>query len=295
MTLKGLLRLGFLALLIVAFQGTWVLAGTTGSIQGFVTDANGHPISGATVTAVAPSQTSHSTTDSKGFYAILQLSPDTYAVTGSKDGYDPTTTYGLTVQADQTTKGDLVLNESAKVIGHVTSTAVASVVSRTVTGDLYAVTAQSINNYQASSGGAETLYSQNGVVGSLPGVVRTVGSGAGYFGQGTLSIRGGAYDQVGFELDGIPLNRGFDFYNATSFLTNGLASLEVYTGGEPADAGRAMSGFINQVIRRGTYPGGADMTIIGGTPSFNHSINMDAYGGTPSGGFTYYVSTLALN
>src|SRR4029077_3166492 len=102
------------------------------------------------------------------------------------------------------------------------------------------------------------------------GVARTGGSGGGSGGQGQLSLRGGSFDQVGFELDGVPLNRGFDFYNSTSFVTNGLASLEVYTGGEPADAGRAMSGYINQVMQRGKYPGGADITFVAGTPAFDH-------------------------
>ncbi|HET9342512.1 MAG TPA: TonB-dependent receptor [Candidatus Eremiobacteraceae bacterium] len=295
MSIKGLLRLALLALLVVAFQGTWALAGTTGSIQGIVTDSDGHPIAGAAVTAISPSQSAHSVTDSKGFFALLNLSPDTYAVTASKDGYDASTLNGLTVQADQATRGDLSLRSSAKLLGHVTATAPTSVVNKTVTGDLYAVNSQAINSYQGSSGGAETLYSQNGVVGSLPGVVRTVGSGGGYFGQGTLSLRGGAYDQIGFELDGVPLNRGFDFYNSTSFLTNGLASLEVYTGGEPADAGRAMSGYINQVMQRGRYPGGADFTVVAGSPTFNHTLQTDVFGATPNGGFSYYVSTLATN
>ena len=295
MSIKGLLRLALLALLVVIFQGTRVLAGTTGSIAGVVTDENGHAIAAASVTASSPSQTVHGVTDSRGFYSLLNLSPDTYAITASKDGYDPTTLYGLTVQADQITKGDVSLHVTAKVLGHVTATAQASVVNKTVTGDLYAVNSQAINSYAGSAGGAETLYSQNGVVGSLPGVVRTVGSGGGYFGQGTLSVRGGAYDQVGFELDGVPLNRGFDFYNSTSFLTNGLASLEVYTGGEPADAGRAMSGYINQVLQRGKFPGGADFTGVIGAPTFDHTLQTDMYGGTPSGSFTYYVSTLAVN
>src|SRR5215472_10300259 len=168
MSIKGLLRLALLALLVVAFQGTWALAGTTGSIQGFVTDSDGHPIAGASVTAVSPSQSAHSTTDGKGFFALLNLSPDTYSVTSSKDGYDSSTLSGLTVQADQTTRGDLAMRVSAKVLGHVTATAPTSVVNKSVTGDLYAVNSQAINSYQGSSGGAETLYSQNGVVGSLP-------------------------------------------------------------------------------------------------------------------------------
>ena len=56
MSIKGLLRFVVLTLLFVAIQGTWVLAGTTGSIQGIVTDDNGRPIAGASVTALAPSQ-----------------------------------------------------------------------------------------------------------------------------------------------------------------------------------------------------------------------------------------------
>ncbi len=293
---KGLLRIALLALLVVLVQGTWVLAGTTGNIEGKVTDQNGNGITGAKVTASSPAQSASATTISNGYYSILNLSPDTYSVTASKDGYDTATTYGVTVQADQSTAADLKMRQTVKTIGHVTTTATATVVSKTVTGDLYAVNATAINKAQGSSGGAETLYSQNGAVGSLPGVNRyAVGTGPGYGGQGQLSIRGGAPDQVGYELDGIPLNRGFDFYNGTSFNTNGLASLEVYTGGAPADSGRAMSGYINEVIQRGKYPGGGDINAMIGSPLFNHSVQADVYGGTPDGHFTYYVSTLATN
>ena len=287
------------ALAIVAFvvaQETWALADTTGSITGKVTDQNGSAIAGAKVTAADASQTSGATTGTNGFYAIVNLNPDTYAVTASKDGYDTTTVYGVTVTQNQTTAADIKMRPAVKTIGHITTTATSSVVSKTVTGDLYAVNAAAINRAQGSSGGAETLYSQNSIVGSLPGVVRyQVGSGPGYTGQGQLSLRGGQPDQVGFELDGVPLNRGFDFYNGTTFNTNGLASLQVYTGGAPADAGRAMSGYVNEVISRGKYPGGADFTLISGTPLYNHSAQADVYGGTPDNRFTYYVSTLGVN
>jgi hypothetical protein len=295
MIYRGILRTSLLALLLVLTQATWSLAGTTGTIQGRVTDQNGNPIAGAHITVASPSETQRTVSAANGFYAVLDLSPDTYSVTASKDGYDTTTVYGITVTADQTTAANITLRQAIKTIGHITTTATASVVSKTVTGDLYAVNSQAISTYQGSQGGAETLYSQNGVVGSMPGVVRQVGSGGGYAGQGSLSMRGGSFDQIGFELEGIPLNRGFDFYNATSGLTNGLASLEVYTGGAPADAGRAMSGYVNEVIQRGRYPGGADFTGILGAPVFNHSAQADVYGGTPDNKFTYYVSTLALN
>ena len=296
MQTKGLLRIALLALLVLLVQGTWVLAGTTGNIQGKVTDQSGNAVAGAKVTVASPSSTVTITSGPSGFYAALNLSPDTYSATASKDGYDTSTVYGITVTADQITSADIRVRQTVKTLGHITTTATATVVNRTVTGDLYAVNAATIQNTNGASGGAETLYSQNSVVGTLPGVNRyAIGSGPGYGGQGQLSIRGGAPDQVGYELDGIPLNRGFDFYNGTSFNTNGLASLEVYTGGAPADSGRAMSGYINEIISRGKYPGGADFTGVVGGPLFNHSAQADIYGATPDNRFTYYVSTLATN
>ena len=295
MSIKGQLRIALLALVAMLVQGTSVLAGTTGSISGTVTDQNGAPVAGVRVTATSPSQNASVTSDAKGFYSVLNLSPDTYTITASKTGYDPSTLNGVTVTADQNANGDIKVHTTTAVLGHVTATAQAGTVSKTVTGDLYAVSASKISSYQGSAGGAETLYSQNGVVGSLPGVVRSVGGGGTYNGQGTLSLRGGAYDQVGFELEGIPLNRGFDFYNGTALATNGLASVEVYTGGAPADSGRAMSGFINGTIQRGRYPGGADFTGTFGGPSFSHALQAAIYGGAPDGRFSYYVSALSNN
>jgi hypothetical protein len=283
------------AVLALACAGSPALAGTTGGISGRVVDPSGNPISGARVSAASPSQSAATTSDPRGFYSMLNLSPDTYAVTASKDGFDSATVAGVTVQADQSVALIVTLQPTVHVIGHVTTTATVTAVSKSTTGDLYAVNAKAIASYQGSAGGAETLYSQNGVVGSLPGVVRDVGTGGGYAGNGSLSMRGGTTDQVGFELEGIPLNRSFDSANATSFVTNGLASLEVYTGGEPADAGRSMAGYINETIARGKYPGGADLTGVVGSPTYNHTVQMDAYGATPDTKFSWYFSTLAIN
>jgi hypothetical protein len=281
--------------LLLALVPLCAAAGTTGVISGKAMDDNNAPIADARVTVTSPGQTAHSATNATGFYSVLNLSPDTYTVTASKEGYQTFNTYGVTVQADQTSRIDIVMHLAAKVIGRVTTTATAGIVSRSVTGDLYAVNAQAMNAYQGSAGGAETLYSQNGIVGSLPGVTRTVGVGGGYAGNGTLSIRGGSNDQVGFELEGIPLNRSFDSANATAFLTNGLSQLQVYTGGEPADSGRSMAGYINEIIRRGTYPGGGDVTFVAGTPDLTNTVQADIYGGSPDRHFTYYVSTLWVN
>ena len=61
MQTKGLLRIALLALVVLLVQGTWVLAGTTGSIEGKVTDQSGNGIAGAKVTASSPAQHQTST------------------------------------------------------------------------------------------------------------------------------------------------------------------------------------------------------------------------------------------
>ena len=91
MRMTGILRIALLALFVVVIQATGTLAGTTGSIEGKVTDQNGNGIAGAKVTAASQAQHQSATTGTSGFYAILNLSPDTFSVTASKDGYDTAT------------------------------------------------------------------------------------------------------------------------------------------------------------------------------------------------------------
>jgi len=288
-------RVALVGLFLALGQATWTLAGTTGSISGVATDQNGNPLADVSITVMSASQTAHNVTNSHGFYSILDLSPDTYTVTATKDGYDTSSESGFTVQADQSTTANVSLKPTVKTLGRIVTTAQASVVNKSVTGDLYSVNSTAISNYQGAVGGSESMYSQNAIVGSMPGVVHQIGVGGGYQqGQGTISLRGGAFDQVGFELEGIPLNRGFDFYNGTPFVSNGLSSLEVYTGGAPADSGGAMSGFINEVVQRGSYPGFANFNLTLGSPTLNNTYQLQWADGTPNNKFTWFISSLGM-
>ena len=70
-----------LTLVAMLVQGTWVLAGTTGTISGTVTDtATKQPLAGAKVSASSPSQNATVIADSQGHYTFLSLAPDTYVV-----------------------------------------------------------------------------------------------------------------------------------------------------------------------------------------------------------------------
>ena len=75
-------------------------------------------------------------------------------------------------------------------------------------------------------------------------------------------VRGQNSYYTGYEYDGIPVNRAFDNYNSSTESTLGLQELQVYTGGGPASVASAgTAGFINQVIKTGTFPGFATANL----------------------------------
>jgi hypothetical protein len=109
------------------------------------------------------------------------------------------------------------------------------------------------------------------------------------FGQ-VFFIHGSSYNQIGYEFDGVPVNRSFDNYQASSLSNLGASSVEVYTGGGPANAtSPTLGGYINQVIKTGTFPGYANATLGIGSPAYYHKAEVEAGGSTPDRLFSWYV------
>ena len=279
-------------LAIFLYQETSALAGVTGNIAGSVRDNTGAPIAGASVAATSASQVAKATTDTRGHFLFLALVPDTYTITVVKEGYQSTSFPGNSVFADQTQQVSLTVLKAIKTIAHVTSQAGVSLVKSGVGGDMY-----SVNSAQASAaaalGGGGSLQSAYSAMASVPGVL--VGIGQMGWMQPTF-IRGQNPDYTGFEYDGIPVNRAFDNYNTSTESSLGLQELQVYTGGGPASISTSgTSGFINQVIKTGTYPGFASLSGTIGTPAFYHQAQVEAGGSTPDRNFSYYVALSGYN
>ena len=101
---------------------------------------------------------------------------------------------------------------------------------------------------------------------------------------------------MGYEFDGVPVNRSFDNYASSSASSLGNAEVQVYTGANPANSeGQGLAGFINQVIKTGTYPGYASGSLGIGTPSFYHRAAIEIGGSTPDRNFSYYIGVAGLN
>jgi hypothetical protein len=289
-------RAAVAAMLTLAFvlgQGTWVLAGTTGEITGAVTDSStGRGIAGAHVAAASPSQSVRTTTDGQGRFTFLDLAPDTYSITVDAAGHQGTILNGVTVQADQIQTLALSAPPAIQTIGHTTSRAAADIVKAGQTADVYAVSAAQAAAAAALGGGA-SLNQAYSAIASVPGVYVPIGT------QGwaqPVYVRGGNYTQLGYDYDGVPVQRAYDAYPSSTLSALGQQEVQVYTGSAPGSAqSNGLAGFVNQVIKTGTYPGTGTAELGSGTPTFYHKAQIEFGGASPNRNFSYYFGAAGYN
>jgi hypothetical protein len=268
-----------LAGLVVSFSPLLAEAGTTGGIQGYVTDTAGHPLAGVRVTAAAPSAQTSTLTGTDGFYSLNGLPLDTYRVTFMKDGYDTFVSPGVTLVQDQPIRLNVHLTQSGiRTLGKVTVRSSTSLVQPTVTADTYVINQQSLSNINGTPQDLNGFQAFN----SLPGVTTD--------NFGYPVIRAGAENDVGYEYDGVDNTDAVtgQFLNAVSL--NGARSVELSTGGYDVSAGNTNSGVINEVIQRGTYPGEGQATARISGPTYGHEISLDYGSATANNRFSYFLS-----
>ena len=268
-------------------------AGTTGTITGTVVDAASKaPIAGVVVSASSPSQVAQVRTDAAGRFTFLSLVPDTYVVSAARAGYLDTSIAGVAVFADQGQTVAIALQKNLVTIGRVTSRSSLTPVRPGTGTDVYSVN-PGLTAAAAPLGGGGGLNNAYSAIAAMPGAYvppNQVGVNQ------TVYIRGGYYDQIGYEYDGVPINRSFDNYPGNSETTLGQQELQIYTGGGEADANATgLAGFINQVIKTGTYPGSATGALAAGTPTFYHDARIEAGGSTPDRDFSYYIGISGTN
>jgi hypothetical protein len=282
-------RVSAALLLLIAFvtQSTVaVFAATTGGLTGVVTDGSGHPVANAVVAVSSPSQAAETRTDAKGAFAFLALSPDTYTVTVQKAPFGQSQQTGVTVTADATAVSNFRLLQT---IGKGAALDAGTLVKRGETSDVYTVSGQLAQTTQQLGGGGTIgqTYSQ---LASVPGLYVPQGITTGQNTAGPY-VRGGDYNQVGYEFDGIPVNRSFDNYVSNTQGITGQQELQAYTGGVDATStGQGLSGYINQTIKRGTYPGSGTLEYVGGAPAPYNSVRFEYGQSNEARTFSYYVA-----
>ena len=287
------LRMTAWVLVLFVFAMPAANAGTTGGISGVVTELGSTtPIPDVKVTVTSPSQSATVTTDVHGHFAFVSLAPDEYTISLQKNGYEPLSYAGVAVFADAQQTLSLNMRVALKTIANVTSRSAASLVRPGTTADIYSINAAQ-QARTAVLGGGGALNSAYSAIASVPGAYVPANQN-GYL--QAVHVRGGDASEVGYEFDGIPVNRAFDNYPSGSLSSLGQLELQVYTGATPANAeAQGLAGFINQVIKTGTYPGYGTANLSLGSPIFYHSANVEAGGATPDRNFSYYVGIGGYN
>jgi hypothetical protein len=293
---KSLARsaLAVVALVTMLLQGTiGVLAGTTGSVNGVVTEATTNtPLAGARVTMTSPSQQTSGNTDAQGRFTFISLAPDTYTLTVTATGHQTVTQPGITVQADQNLNLNFSAPKQLQRIGGTTARASTDLVKPGTVADVYSVNAAQAQA-AAGLGGGGALNSAYSAIASVPGVFVPIGQ------QGwaqSVYVRGGNYTQLGYEYDGVPVQRAYDAYPSSTLSALGQQEVQVYTGSQPGSAqSSGLAGFVNQVIKTGTFPGYGAAEAALGAPAFYHKAQIEFGGASPDRNFSYYLATAGYN
>lgn len=266
---------------------TVAVAGTTGGINGVVVTDGGVAVAGASVSAVSSTATAKTLTDATGHFALLTLLPDTYTLTVAKNGdIVATSISGISVFADQYTRQTIVVRPALRTLGVVNVRDRTGLVRPGSTSTMYSVDAATTDLARDIGGSAYDQQTLFGVAQLVPGV----SVHRDYY-NNSPSIRGGESDQIGYEYDGIPVNRAFDNTDALNGSIVGVQQLQVYTGAAPAGAGaQSSSGFVNQVVKSGTYPGSSTATLSLADPTLYNGLLLESGGATADSRFRYYVA-----
>ena len=98
------------------------------------------------------------------------------------------------------------------------------------TADIYSINSATQSAASALGGGGN-LNSAYSAISTVPGAY-VVPNQSGYY--DTVHIRGGDFDQVGYEFDGVPVVRQSDFAPIVTLSALGQQEVQIYTGGTPA-------------------------------------------------------------
>ena len=254
-----------LSLALSCVAPAFAAGGQTGNLNGTVVDsATRAPIAGATISAKSGSGSYTARTDAKGFFSIVGMSIDSYTVTVAATGHDTVNLTGVTVFGDETdTVGTVGLAKSLRTIAIVTSRSAASAYQPTQTIDSYTV--NSAEMLQATGKAAST--DENAVLLSVPGVTLT--------NNNTVTIRGGAAYEVGYQLDGVTFKEPFLGNNGSNGLMNGIGSVQVVEGAGDATQGGVGAGVVNVIPETGSGKPHGLLDFEAGGPNFTHQLHSE--------------------
>ncbi len=224
-----------------------------GTIQGTVKDPQGAVVAGATVTLTQPVTGYHQSaqTDAQGIFRLVNVPFNTYAVKVQATGFQPLE-QSIDLKSALPVSLDLTLSLGAisDVVNVSGNSALVEQDKTTSDTDID----QTLIERQA---GAAPSRGIEAIVASAPGFATDD--------NGRLHPRG-SESQVQFVIDGVPVTDNMSAIFSTSLDARTLRTVEVLTGGIPAEFGDKLAGIVNVNTRSGLeMPTQGSVTFSGGS------------------------------
>lgn len=230
--MKQLKRI-MLVLLLIIVSVSLLWSGTTGKIDGTITDkTTGEVLIGANIVVVGTSL--GAAADINGQYTILSVPPGTYDVKFSYVGYENVTLKNIRVYIDQTAKVDVALTTQAINASEVVIVAERNVVKPDVATSVVAVSGDDIKTIPVAN------------------VTDVMGMQAGI---NNNNIRGVGLDQALFMVDGVTMRDPRNNQAITKVALSTIKEVSIERGGFNAEYGQVQSGIVNVVTNEGKAKG----------------------------------------
>jgi hypothetical protein len=222
---------------------------TSGTLTGTVRDGSGAPVTGAKVTikSLAQGFSRDLTTDETGQFRVPLIPGGGYSVAISKQGYQSTNDGNVQVTVGGTSAYSFTLPAAGETVAEVVITATAN---------------PQLDFSQSTKGltlDVETLQKQvplprniTGVALLAPGVVKAVSGFSNTDGSAVPTIGGSSAGENAFYINGLNITNFDTYVGGATVPFDFYKSVDVKTGGLPAEYGRATGGVLNAVTKSGT-------------------------------------------
>jgi Carboxypeptidase regulatory-like domain len=280
--------------LVVLFLSTLAPLGaaesTTAALSGTVRSAEGTAIAGAHVAAASPSGSFEATSDARGAFRLLALTPDTYTISVDARGYTTAVERGVTVGPGSAQMLAVRLISVLTTIGSVRSTV--TPIQSGATSERFVIAASPIRlDANASGLAAYSAGTVQGTIAAVPGVSLDT--------FGNAILRGGKVDDVVFDYDSVPIPQGLIAEPGGNIVgaqlaTTGVASTATTLAGFTNQGDNALGGVVDQIPLTGIYPSRTSIALTDGAGALAQRFALTQQWASPDMRWRYaFATTLA--